>query len=85
MARAIHHEVGPEPADDVAHRGDALLRASELLNVDRRFRAEFARELEPRLLRRADADHPPCSHFLRGRDRENPDRAGALDHHGRAP
>src|ERR1700730_2129865 len=45
MARAIHHEVGAEAADDVAHGLDARFRRRDLLNVYSRFRAELAREL----------------------------------------
>ena len=65
-----------------------LMRASGVLTssiFDRRFGAELARELQPRRLRRADADHPPRAHLLRGGDRQNSDRAGALDHDGVAP
>ena len=85
MARAIHHQIGTEAADDVAHFFDARFRRFDLLNIDGRFRAELARQLQPRRFRRADADHAPCAHFLRGRDRQNSDRAGALDHDRVAP
>ena len=40
---------------------------------------------EPRLFRRADADHAARAHLLRGRDRQNADRARALDHDRVAP
>ena len=64
------------------------MRASgvvDLLDIDGGFGAEFARQLQPRRLRRADADDPARAHLLRGGHRQNPDRAGALDHHGVAP
>ena len=64
------------------------MRASgvcDLLDIHRSLRAEFARQLKPRLFRRADADHPARAHLLRRGDRQNSDRAGALDHHGIAP
>ena len=47
--------------------------------------AEFARELKPRLLGRADADHAAGAHFARGGDGENADRSRALDHHRVSP
>ncbi len=50
------------------------LRRRELLDIDGRLRAELARQRKPRRLRRADADHAPCAHLLRGGDRENADR-----------
>ena len=52
---------------------------------DSRLGAEFARELQPRLLRRADDDHPARPHFLGGRHRQNSDRAGALNDDSVAP
>ncbi len=64
------------------------MRASGVLtcfDIDGGFRAEFARQLQPRRLRRADADHAARAHLLRGGDRENPDRTGALDHDRVAP
>ena len=85
MARAIHHQVGAESADDVAHRLDARLGRFHLLDVHRRLGAEFARERKARLLRRADADDAPRAHLLRGRDRQDADRAGALDDDRVAP
>jgi hypothetical protein len=54
----------------------------ELASVNWRFRAELARQPEPRRFRRPDADHPPRAHLLRGGDRQNSDRTGALDHDG---
>ena len=85
MARTIHHEIGAEAPDDIAHRLDARLRRRDLLNIYRCFRAELARQLEPRRLRRPDADHAGRTHFLCGGDCENSDRAGTLDHHRIAP
>ncbi len=85
MARAIHDQVGAKAADDVAHFFDPLIGRLELLDIHRRLGAELARERKPRRLRRADADHPARAHFLRGRHRQNPDRAGALDDDGVAP
>src|SRR6185437_6992958 len=85
MSRAIHHQIGAEAADDLAYRLDARLRRRDLFNVYSRFRAELARQLEPRRLRCADANHAPRAHLLRGGDRQNADRARALDHHRVAP
>src|SRR6185437_15270254 len=85
MTRAIHHEVRAESADDVAHFSDTFLRRLAFLDVDGGLGAEFARELQARLFRRADADHPARAHLLRSRDGQNSDRTGALDHHGVAP
>ena len=85
MARTIHHEIGAEAADDVAHLLDAFRRRPDFLNVDGGFRAEFARQLEPRRFRRADTDHPARAHLLGRCDGQNSDRPRALDHHRVAP
>src|SRR5437667_12644464 len=71
----------PKPPTMFAHARDALIRLLHLLDVHRRLSAEFARELEPRLLGRADADHAAGAHFARGGDGENADRSRPLDHH----
>ena len=81
MARAVHHEIGAEAADDLADRRDARLWRRELLNIHGGFGAELATQREARLLRRADHDHAARAHLLRGRDREHADRPRALDHH----
>ena len=65
-----------------------LMRSSGVLSsidIDGRLRAEFSRERQPRRLRRADTDHPARTHFLCGRDRQNADRTGALNHDRIAP
>src|SRR6185312_16891448 len=85
MAGAIHHQIGAEAADNVAHLLDSCLRRPDLFDIDGGFSAELARELQPRRLRRTDADDAACPHLLRGGDRENPDRTRTLDHDGVAP
>src|SRR6185437_4274912 len=85
MSRTIHHQISAEAADDVAHALDPRFRRGDILDVDGGFSAELARELEPRVLRRPDTDDAPRAHLLRGGDREDADRTGALDHHGIAP
>src|SRR3974377_400656 len=85
MAGAVHHQVGAKPADKLAHPRNARVGGLVAFDVDRRFGAELAREFKPRLLRGADANHAPGAHFLRSRDRENPDWTGTLDDDGIAP
>src|ERR1700756_3213720 len=85
MAGAVHHQIGAEAADDVAHARDALLRVRDRLDVDRRLGAELSREFEPRRLRRADANHATGSHLARGGDGENADWPRALNYHRVAP
>jgi hypothetical protein len=85
MAGAVHHQVGAEPADQLAHPRDARIRGLVAFNIDRGFGAELARKLKPRFLRRADANHAAGAHFLRGGDRKNSDRTGTLDDDGVAP
>src|SRR3954467_14766187 len=85
VTRAIHHQIGAEAANDVAHFLDACFRGLEPFDVDGCFRAELACQFEPRLFRRADAYHASCTHLLRRRDRQYPDGARALDQDGIAP
>src|SRR6516162_9480679 len=58
MTGTVHHQVGPEAADNLAHPRDALLGCFVLLAIDCRLRTKLSRELQPRRFRRADADHP---------------------------
>src|SRR5262249_13314391 len=85
MAGTVHHEICAKSADDVAHARDPLLRILGLLDVHRRFGTECSRELEPRLLRSADADHPSGAHSLGSGDGENANWSRALDYDGIAP
>jgi len=68
MSRTIHHEVGAEAADDLAHSLDARLGVADFFNIDCGFGAESSRQLEPRHLRRADADNAPGAHRQLGTD-----------------
>src|SRR4029077_15633484 len=85
MTRAIHHQIGAKTANDVPHALDTFVRKLELFDVHSRLGAEFARELQPRLLGRANGDYPARPHFLGGRHRQNSDRAGALNNDSVAP
>ena len=85
MTRAVHHQIRAEAADDLAHRRDARLGRGEFLNAYGRFGAELAAERKPRRFRRADYDHAPRAHLLRGSHGEHADRPRALDHHRGAP
>src|SRR5438445_243652 len=85
MAGAIHHEIGAESADDLAHTSDALLRRAHLFELYGRLGAEAAREIEPRMFGRADADHAAGAHFLRRDNSQNADRSGSLNDNRVAP
>ena len=75
----------PKPPTISRTRAMRCSGVGDCLDVDRGLGAELARELQPRRLGRADADHPAGTHLLGGGDGEDADRARALDHHGVAP
>ena len=86
MARAVHHEIRAEAADDVAHRRDARFGGvctSSMFTVASA--PNLRASLQARLFRRADANHAARAHLLRGGHRQNADRARALDDDGVAP
>ena len=86
MAGAVHHEVGAEAADDVAHAPRCAPPASVTSSMSTVASAPNLRaSFEPRLLRRADADHAARAHLLRRGDGQDADRPGALDDDRVAP